>query len=409
MRRIVLFLCPVIAALVVSSAAGSASSGQNRWVIRDLGTLGGKESSAYALNDRGQIVGVSDTKRKDADGLPVGHAFLWQNGRMRDLGALGSGASYPSAINERGQVVGTSDTKRLGNHAVIWQDGKIRDLGTLGGSDSSGSAINQQGQIVGTSFTKSFQLHAFLWENGKMRDLGTLSGSESDARAISSDGRIVGYSDTPTHTRHAFLWEWGAMRDLGTLGGTSEAWAINASGQVVGVSDRADAKAGLRAFLWENGTMSELPMLPPPRGVLAASQPAAINDQGRVVGSCETSVGFGSVARSALAWQRATVWANGVATDLGTLGGRDSEARALNSAGLIVGNSYTAPSAQGGVNGRRRAFVWQDGHITALPTLPGGRETGLEGGDINNHDQIVGWATAKTGKKHAVLWTLRNG
>ena len=46
MRRILLLLGAVVVAVVlVSVASGSAGSGQVRWVIRDLGTLGGKRAT----------------------------------------------------------------------------------------------------------------------------------------------------------------------------------------------------------------------------------------------------------------------------------------------------------------------------------------------------------------------------
>ena len=72
--------------------------------MHDLGTLGGKESAATAVNERGQVIGESTT----AGGAT--HAFLWQDGKMRDLGTLGGQSSSPTAINDVGQVVGASDT-----------------------------------------------------------------------------------------------------------------------------------------------------------------------------------------------------------------------------------------------------------------------------------------------------------
>jgi probable HAF family extracellular repeat protein len=72
--------------------------------MRDLGTLGGSKSDAIAINERGQIVGVSEVK------YPRSHAFLWQNGKMTDLGALRAQDQFaePRGINARGQIIGES-------------------------------------------------------------------------------------------------------------------------------------------------------------------------------------------------------------------------------------------------------------------------------------------------------------
>ena len=59
-----------------------------------------RDSWAVAINDRGQVVGSSDTAAGDL------HAFLYSDGAMTDLGTLGGTNSWASGINDRGQVVG---------------------------------------------------------------------------------------------------------------------------------------------------------------------------------------------------------------------------------------------------------------------------------------------------------------
>ena len=133
----------------MSDTAGGAHhafiTGPNGMGMRDLGTLGGTYSSAYGINDAGQVAGASDTA-----GGAYGHAFITgPNGMgMRDLGTLGGTYSYAYGINDAGQVVGGSTTAGGAYHAFITgPDGMgMRDLGTLGGADSEAMASTTPGR-----------------------------------------------------------------------------------------------------------------------------------------------------------------------------------------------------------------------------------------------------------------------
>src|SRR3954468_16847284 len=84
-----------------------------------------------------------------------------------------------------------------------------------------------------------------------LTDLGTLGGPSSDAHAINQSGEVVGQADLPDGTYHAFAWRPGqaGLLDLGTLGGSSSsANAVNASGVVAGASETAGSAFGFRFF-----------------------------------------------------------------------------------------------------------------------------------------------------------------
>jgi probable HAF family extracellular repeat protein len=401
----------VLLAGVVVASSGGATQVEARWVIRDLGTLGGKGSGDFlsggpaAINQQGQIVGSSDTRRGTT------HAFLWENGKMRDLRTLGGKESHAVAINERGQVVGSSETKRGTTHAFLWENGRMIDLGALGGPDSEAVAINDSGQIVGSSRTKGSTdagvygrvpiEHAFLWENGRMRDLGTLDGRRSAALDINQQGQVVGWSTVKRWyrngepMRHAFLWADGKMRDLGVLRGGKEstAVAINDAGQVLAYSYYTEFDLGTTpghnldygvAFVWQNGRKIAL---------RKDTFPRAINEQGEVIGEIYwggkqwmDDAGTGSDAQ-------AFSWANGTTRTLRQWVST-GWTQGINEQGQIVGLQWKAGM---------RACIWQDnGALVPLPTLRGAHDS--KAAAINDEAQIVGISGDQ-----AVLWTLRPG
>ena len=102
----------ILSLLLLAAAPGLT---QPTGTMADLGTLGGDESYALDVNNRGQVVGWAYT----AGGLPF--AFLWEKGVMTNLGTLGGSYSYGWGINDPGQVVGQSPaTGDYPAHAVMW-------------------------------------------------------------------------------------------------------------------------------------------------------------------------------------------------------------------------------------------------------------------------------------------------
>jgi probable HAF family extracellular repeat protein len=124
--------------------------------MTDLGTLGGRYSQtlntpmddARVINERGHVVGHSDTTAADGNRTA---AFLRRDGEMIEVGSPDHLISTPGAINDRDQVVGTSASYGGPAMAWLWQDDRLVDLGALLGDGSAGAQdINNRGQIVGT-------------------------------------------------------------------------------------------------------------------------------------------------------------------------------------------------------------------------------------------------------------------
>ena len=89
-------------------------------------------------------------------------------------------------------------------------------------------------------------------------DLGTLGGGTSFAYGLNSYGHVAGmvYIDD-LYPQRGFLWRDGGMTDLGVLPGyeASEAYAVNDLGWVVGRSFRGDENESTeyRATVWHGG------------------------------------------------------------------------------------------------------------------------------------------------------------
>lgn len=231
-------------------------------------------------------------------------------------------------------------------------------------------------------------------------DLGTLGGATSQALAINDSGQVIGWSDPAVGPHRAFLWDQGTLHDLGALTsgstgepGYSEAWAMNDAGFVVGISAEWDPTV----VAWEKGDIRDL-------GVQSAGghlDVVGVNSKGDLVVNLDPYDYNG----------RAVLLAAGTRYELGYLNGSSTSALGLNDRGQIVGASEAYQSS---LFPFFHPFLWQDGVMIDLgvfgirecPDPQNDQCVVAEGAaaDINQAGVAVGWAEDSAFVSRAFVW-----
>ena len=379
------------------AAAFSLATETPRYIIRDLGTLGGPSSAAYDVNDYGLLSGAA--------ALPNGtsHAVLWYGEAKLDIASPGLDGTNSAGLNSVAftanhwvQAVGGSEISRLDPNGenfcgynsglsclpFIWELGRMSPLPTLGGTNGQAISINNRGQIVGVAEKNSYNAACAaavpsqvldygpvlwrVWPSGK-RELPLLPGDSAGVGLwINDRGQAIGQSGSCANTTlpplvvgpHAVLWDSdGSVRDLGNLGG--ECLSLCAS-----------------------------PVFGP-----LGNTPLYINNLGHVFG---TSVLPGESSQHAFRWTKEA----GKMQDLGTIAGdAASVALGANEKEEVVGLSFDA-------TGSPRGFLYKNGVMMDLNALiPGDASLFAIGAEvINERGEIAGFGVqTSTGDVHGFL------
>jgi probable HAF family extracellular repeat protein len=221
-------------------------------------------------------------------------------------------------------------------------------------------------------------------------------------------GQIVGESyinDTPSPycgdnlgfplKTGAFLWEHGTMKNLGSFGGTCTfATDLNDRGEVVGIFTLGVGDTIQHAFLWKNGSLTNLP------NTIGGKNAAAIalNNSGDVVGWA-SAPGDQDINHEQI---HASLWRDNTMTDIGTVDVDPcSLAFSINAIGQVVGISLPACDFSQGT----RAFLFEAGSIVDLNSLiPSDSSLYLTAPEtINNRGVIAGVGLDSNGNQHAFV------
>lgn len=294
--------------IVAAVLPGTTASASPKYTIVDLGTLSGTTSSAAtAINDRGQIVGVSYNANEGRfrygvaespeaprfESFGGGRSFLYQTGSMGQADSLGGPASdlnelgqivggeYRTAINDAGQYAGVTHP-RIGSYSGATSGDIPTHMSMVYDINNQGTAV---GALVYNNPFTGYSVHPTVFQDGKLtylyRDPNPNSREgifDGRALAINDNDQILVYVREHTTGQHAsYLYDLNAQTriDLTKLPGGEGKFgvALNDRGEVVG-----------NDFLYDGSTLHKLTDLLTSPGGWSGLDATDINNDGWIVG-----------------------------------------------------------------------------------------------------------------------------
>jgi len=278
MKHITSMLSAALASLILLSSTAQGQNGGLKFSLKDLGarlkdSFSAQSSTANGINNRGDVTGnlwvgqdqecfywgAKDTKPTVFYFLTRKFVPVFCDARAVDsLGQVaGSGYTFlgttrafrrdskGGTLTALDPVAPLTTSNGLGiyNGTVVgymgyyfsasWDaNGAVTNLFPTIHSQAFG--LNATGQAIGFFLTSQNSLHAFSGISGSFTDLGTLGGNDSLAYAINASGIIVGQADVPSGgcVPHLAYWVANVATDLGACGWSAS--AISSDNWIVG-------------------------------------------------------------------------------------------------------------------------------------------------------------------------------
>jgi uncharacterized membrane protein len=286
------------------------SASQAALTFTTIDAPGASYTSPSGINDARQIVGTFvDPSSLGFDGISVlpgkSHGFLVSGGTFTTIGVPFPSACYPpcppfetqaGGINTAGQIVGAFDYAYwiFGQYFMqgfLFSGGRYTTIDVAGAFATQASGINDSGRVVGTFVDPPYlsedwvsmpgNAHGFLLSGRVFTTIDVPGAGSTNAYGINATGQIVGsYLDAAGS--HGFLLAGGTFTAIdvpGATAGSTNAYGINATGQIVG--SYLDA-TGSHGFLLAGGTFTPIDV---PGATAGSTNAYGINATGQIVGS----------------------------------------------------------------------------------------------------------------------------
>jgi len=297
---------------------------------------------------------------------------------------------------------------------------------------AASAAAQAQSATVGHQKTRRYRFIDLGTLGGAAAYFGTAGDRISQIQVLNNKGEVGGWATTSAldpypdfcwdgdcFLAHTFQWQSGVMTELGALvdGVNSDARWISSNGLISGDSENGELDPlnpgfpEIRAVLWKEGHIIDL-------GTLDGgyeSEARAVNSKGQVVGLSLNTISdpnsmIGSFYGIGFQQTRAFLWQNGEMQDLGTLGtGANAIALLINEHGQVAGDSYTSTDPS--------PFCFYNDNVFPIATgaflWDKGKMTDLGGlggtctlaSALNNQGQVAGWSNlAGDEAYHAFRW-----